>query len=197
MGRKTFESIGKALPNRENVIITRNKEFKAENCIIVNSIQEVLEKYNNCYVIGGDEIYRQFLPYTDLVELTYIDKEFDGDSYFPDLPNSFIEVKREDNECKEFKFSYITYYNLSLTSANLKTEGWDLQGVMMNGGSKIFSKNDYLLVYNGENKLYQKNNKGKLSIVELSKMSGEKKKILFEGDIFNVNQLHDLNKFLK
>ncbi|MFZ2484579.1 MAG: dihydrofolate reductase, partial [Minisyncoccia bacterium] len=68
MGRKTYESIGKALPGRANIVITRNPEFKAEECIIASSIEEAIKKAGEIdtevFVIGGGEIYRQALPYT-------------------------------------------------------------------------------------------------------------------------------------
>ena len=86
MGRKTFASIGKALPNRENLILTRDAGFQAENCTVINSTDEVL-KINTpdkeIFIIGGAEIYKIFLPYADRLYLTFIDGEFTGDTYFP------------------------------------------------------------------------------------------------------------------
>ncbi len=111
MGRKTFESIGKPLPNRGNVILTRNHDFKVEGCEISHSIEEIMKFYgSNMFVIGGAEIYKEFLPYADIIELTYIYKEFEGDAYFPEFSNEFKEIKREDHECDEFKYSFLTYF---------------------------------------------------------------------------------------
>jgi dihydrofolate reductase len=64
---------------------------------------------NDLFIIGGEEIYRQTLPYADKIELTYIEKEFEGDAFFPEIPNDFKETARVDLECEEFKYSYITY----------------------------------------------------------------------------------------
>jgi dihydrofolate reductase len=113
MGRKTYESIGRPLPNRRNIILTRNPEFKAEGCLIYSDLKEVLDLYkNDLFVIGGEEIYKQTLGYADYVELTLINKEFEGDAFFPNVPDWFVEQKREDLNCEEFDFSYITYQHI-------------------------------------------------------------------------------------
>jgi dihydrofolate reductase len=112
MGRKTFESIGKPLPNRRNVILTRDKNFTAEGCLVYNDLKEVLELFkNDLFVIGGEEIYRQTIGYADFIELTLIHKKYEGDAFFPEIPDWFHEIKgkRQDLECDEFKWSYITY----------------------------------------------------------------------------------------
>ena len=112
MGRKTFESIGRPLPNRRNVILTRDKEFKAEGCLIYSDLKEVLELFgNDLFIIGGEQIYKQTIGYADYIELTLIHKEFEGDAYFPEIPEWFTEIKgkRQNLECEEFKWSYITY----------------------------------------------------------------------------------------
>ena len=110
MGRKTFESIGKPLPNRRNIILTRDPNFKVEGCLVYHNLSEVLELYkNDLFVIGGEEIYKQTIGYADSIELTLINKEFDGDAFFPEIPNLFKEVAKQDLTCEEFDFSYITY----------------------------------------------------------------------------------------
>jgi dihydrofolate reductase len=112
MGRKTFESIGRPLPNRRNVILTRDKEFKAEGCLVYSDLKEVLELFgNDLFIIGGEQIYKQTIGYADFIELTLVHKEFEGDAYFPEIPKYFHELKskRQDLECDEFKWSYITY----------------------------------------------------------------------------------------
>jgi dihydrofolate reductase len=93
MGRKNYESIPKKyrpLKNRKNVIITRNKSYKAEGCTVVNSIDESLKILNNIennevFVIGGGEIYKKFLEkgLIDRMYITHIDEYFDGDTFFP------------------------------------------------------------------------------------------------------------------
>ena len=95
MGRKNYESIPKKyrpLKNRKNVIITRNKSYKAEGCIVVNSIGESLEVLNNIenkevFVVGGGEIYKKFLEkgLIDRMYITHIDEHFDGDTFFQKL----------------------------------------------------------------------------------------------------------------
>lgn len=104
MGRKNWDSIPlkyRPLSNRENVVLTRNKSFKAENCIILHDLVEVWEKYQNeedrtIFIIGGGEIYKQALE-SDLVEemyLTHVNKVYNADTFFPafDLRNWSVEV---------------------------------------------------------------------------------------------------------
>jgi dihydrofolate reductase len=112
MGRKTFESIGRPLPNRRNIILTRDKAFKADGCLVYSDLKEVLELFgNDLFIIGGEQIYKQTIGYADFIELTLIHKEFEGDAYFPEIPDWFHEIKgkRQNLECEEFKWSYITY----------------------------------------------------------------------------------------
>ena len=88
MGRKTYESIGKPLPNRTNIIITRDSQFTAQGCIIANSLENAFEIASNdteVFIIGGGEIYRQAIPFADKIYLTKIHAEFKGDTYFPPL----------------------------------------------------------------------------------------------------------------
>jgi dihydrofolate reductase len=114
MGRKTYESIGKSLPGRLNIILTKNRDFKADNCLIYNNIYDMLEIYqqSNLFVIGGGEIYTMFLPHAKKIELTLIDKDFEGDTFFPELGSDWIESNVEINSNGEFEYKYITYQNL-------------------------------------------------------------------------------------
>lgn len=86
MGRKTFESIGKALPGRENSVLTQNLDFSAPGVTCYHSAEEFLhagKAYGNeCFVIGGAKIFDLFLPYADRLYITHIDAEFEGDTYF-------------------------------------------------------------------------------------------------------------------
>ncbi len=86
MGRKTFESIGKPLPGRQNIILTRDKNYHIDGCTIIHSLDELQSCTNaaEIFVIGGAEIYKQLLPLTQKLYLTFIDTEIDGDSYFPE-----------------------------------------------------------------------------------------------------------------
>lgn len=88
LGRKTFESFPKPLPNRTHVIITRNKNFHAEGCIVVNSIEQAIDETpinEDVFVIGGAEIYRQSLGYCNKIELTRVHENFDADAFFPEI----------------------------------------------------------------------------------------------------------------
>ena len=87
MGRKTFESIGKPLAGRKNIILTRDKGYTREGCLVVHSIEEALKEIKDeqeSFIIGGGEIYSIFLPYANKLYITYIDHEFQGDTYFPE-----------------------------------------------------------------------------------------------------------------
>ncbi|NRS50366.1 MULTISPECIES: dihydrofolate reductase [Brevibacillus] len=82
MGRKTFESIGKPLPNRRNVVLTRSQDFHPEGVDVVHTKEEVLAM-GDVIIFGGSEIYRQFLDVVDRLYITEIDLETEGDTFFP------------------------------------------------------------------------------------------------------------------
>lgn len=87
MGRKTFESLRKPLPNRKNVVITRDRDFEADGVTVVHSPEEALKvpRQGDLFVIGGQQIYEAFLPRTDVVYVTEVEAYVDGDTRFPDL----------------------------------------------------------------------------------------------------------------
>ncbi|MGD8856342.1 MAG: type 3 dihydrofolate reductase [Chloroflexota bacterium] len=98
MGRETFDSIGKPLAGRHNIVLTRNKTYAAEGCTVAHSISEALQAAGEgeIMVIGGGRVYAQMLPVADRIYLTLIDAEFEGDSYFPTLDMAeWREVARE------------------------------------------------------------------------------------------------------
>ncbi len=100
MGRKTFESVGRPLPNRTNIIVTRQEDYKAEGCIIVNSLEEAIQKASSdgqAFIVGGAEIYKQSLKYANSIELTQIDSEYEGDSYFPEINPENWKLISEEN----------------------------------------------------------------------------------------------------
>jgi dihydrofolate reductase len=109
MGRKTFESMPKALPNRTNIVITRNSDYVADNITVVSSLNEALEKSKNDkqpFIIGGGEIYKLAMEIADRIELTRVHHEFDGDTYFPQIdPEKWIEVQRDQRK-KDLKHNY-------------------------------------------------------------------------------------------
>lgn len=109
MGRKTYESIGKPLPNRRSIIITRDPDYSVEGCEVVNSLEEALLLSNNdCFIIGGGEIYRQAIDIADRIYLTLINKEFEGDTSFPELKD-WVEISYEDFSNDDFEYSFIQY----------------------------------------------------------------------------------------
>jgi len=115
MGRKTYESVGKPLPNRRNIIITR-QDIKIEGCEVVNSIKAALElcrTEREVFIVGGAEIYKQSLHLTDRIYLTVVHKQFEGDSFFPEIKKTdWVQVSREDHQPDEknsLPYSFITY----------------------------------------------------------------------------------------
>lgn len=116
MGRKTFESLGKPLPNRTNIIITRNGNFKAEGCVIVNSLNEAIEASKtdpNPFILGGAEIYKQSIKIADVLDLTLVDAELDADVFFPEIDMTiWKETSRQDfkaDEKHQYGYSFVTY----------------------------------------------------------------------------------------
>ncbi len=117
MGRKTFESIGRVLPNRKHIIFSQNPDFKVndENVEIVHSmlqIQEYIEDDNENFVIGGAMIYNLLMPYVKKMYVTQINKEFDGDTFFPRIDEEVWNVvekvsKRDENS--NLDYEYVTY----------------------------------------------------------------------------------------
>ena len=113
MGRKTYESIGRPLPNRRNIIITRNSDYLVDGCEVVNSLEEAfLLTGDDCFVIGGGEIYKQALSKADQIYLTLIDKEYYGDTQFPEI-GDWYESNREDFKNDDFEWSFIQYEKFS------------------------------------------------------------------------------------
>lgn len=129
MGRKTFESIGKPLPGRLNIIVTRNQSFKIDhynvskycNAVVCHSLEEALKyvqhstfnvkrlTFNNkeVFIIGGGEIYRQAIGIADKLYLTIVDKEAEADTFFPDYSEFKKVVFEEKNKGKGYSFRFI------------------------------------------------------------------------------------------
>lgn len=109
LGRKTYESIGRALPERCNIVITQDTHFQAPGCVVVNSIETALLAVaysDEAFVIGGALLYQQLLPKVSRLYLTEIHQFFEGDAYFPELDMSeWHEVTREDHT-KDAQNSY-------------------------------------------------------------------------------------------
>lgn len=115
MGRRTFDSVGKPLPHRRNIIITRNPGFKVDGCEVVTSLEAALSLLRldeENFIVGGEEIYRQSLPLTDRVYLTRIDHEFEGDRHFPELGPDWKlieETKGVVDEKNAFAHSFLVF----------------------------------------------------------------------------------------
>ncbi len=116
MGRKTYESIGKPLPGRTTIIITRSNDYKAEGCIVVQSIEAAIEEAKKldteAFIVGGAQIYTQSLPYTTKVELTEVHETFEGDTFLPKFGSDvWKEVGREKHSADEknkHDYSFVT-----------------------------------------------------------------------------------------
>lgn len=113
MGRKTYQSIGRLLPNRRNIIVTRDQNYQVDGCEVVNSIEEALMLTNNdCFIIGGGEIYKQTLHIADQIYMTEVDAEFEGDTTFPELNKAWYISKKEDfvsDEKNPYNYSFVFY----------------------------------------------------------------------------------------
>ncbi|WP_066961135.1 type 3 dihydrofolate reductase [Microbulbifer sp. Q7] len=117
MGRKTFESIGRPLPGRQNIVITRNPDWRAEGVTVVGSLESALEvaareAVDEVMVIGGAEIYRQAMPLADRLYVTEVDAEVDGDAFFPALDERWQEVSRDcypASERDEYNYCLVQY----------------------------------------------------------------------------------------
>lgn len=122
MGRKTFESLEKVLPDRKHIIFSQNPDFKVndEHVEIVHSmlqIQEYIESEEENFVIGGAMIYNLLMPYVSKMYVTEIDKEFDGDAFFPRISSEkWKEVSREvgpEDFNNNFKYEYVVYEKIN------------------------------------------------------------------------------------
>jgi dihydrofolate reductase len=110
MGRKTFESIGKPLPGRENIIITRDETYQPDGCTVMNSIEEFMayakQKELEVFVIGGAEIFKEIFPAADRLYLTMIHHQFEGDTYFPVFDIDKWELQTREVGPKDEKNPY-------------------------------------------------------------------------------------------
>tara|TARA_B100001559_G_scaffold279876_1_gene252627 strand:+ start:104 stop:610 length:507 start_codon:yes stop_codon:yes gene_type:complete len=125
MGRKTFESIGRPLPGRHNIIITRNSEYTCDSCVVVFDIQGAIKEANNfareydcgeIFIIGGAEIYRQSMDYIDKAYITEVHADFDGDAVF-DISDfsKWQETSRvyHSNEAMDLPYSFVVLNKIS------------------------------------------------------------------------------------
>lgn len=104
MGRKTFESIGRPLPDRVNIIITRDPAYRAPGCVVVHAADEALKAAGNApeiMVIGGGEIFSMFLAAAGRMYLTRIDADFEGDARFPEFPENEWRIIAEERHAPD------------------------------------------------------------------------------------------------
>jgi dihydrofolate reductase len=116
MGRKTFESLPKgALPNRTNVVLTRDINKSFPNCVMLHSVEEIIEKYaedsEEHFIIGGGQLYADLLPYADRIYLTRVHHSFGADVFFPEIKEDVWIVESEEkhsaSEKNEYSYSFI------------------------------------------------------------------------------------------
>lgn len=122
MGRKTFDSIGKALPDRANIVVTRNPDFKAEGVVVARSLEEAIRlaqtlahannKNREIFIVGGGEIYQQALPLCEKLLLTEVESDAEGDVFFPDWRKAGFthEASRETrtDEKTGLRYAWVT-----------------------------------------------------------------------------------------
>ena len=116
MGRKTFESLSSPLPNRRNIVITRNKDYSPQGIEVFSSIEDAIYVCKDDlqpFIIGGGEIYSQTINLVDKIELTRVYKDYQGDAFFPDIPLDKFELTNElvnylDDDSST-KYSFLTY----------------------------------------------------------------------------------------
>lgn len=111
MGRKTFDSLPGILPNRRHVIITRNKDYRNDKVDVVHSLEEAIEVVKNNgdntpYVIGGGEIYKQFMDKCDVLEITRVHGEFESDTFFPEIDENNWELSNSEYRPTDGKHKY-------------------------------------------------------------------------------------------
>ncbi|MGH7245490.1 MAG: dihydrofolate reductase [Candidatus Levyibacteriota bacterium] len=114
MGRKTFESIGRILPNRINIIITRDQNYKVDGAVVCSSLQDAIEKAkqsegaDEIFIIGGGQIFAESLPFVQRLYLTIVKGTFDADVYFPDYSMFTKKIEKEDHDEDGFTYSFVT-----------------------------------------------------------------------------------------
>ncbi|MBY0122707.1 dihydrofolate reductase [Bacillus sp. S/N-304-OC-R1] len=116
MGRKTLDSLGRLLPGRENIVITRNHDFSYEGCTVLHSVEELImyaeQKNEEIFVIGGAEIYQAFLPFADRLYITRIHAAFTGDTFFPELNMEEWDLISREKGIQDEKNPYDYDFNI-------------------------------------------------------------------------------------
>lgn len=165
-GRSTFESLPvKPLPDRHSVILTRDKEFSYNGCLIANSVEEVLEmaKGMDVFICGGEHVYRQFMPYADELIITHVKEAFDADAFFPDIDKSIWAYDYWSPYCKpnseETAFEIVKYRrksnnpergkSMTVKTSTIKTQGIKVGDIDIKGktiGELVMEHGETLVV---------------------------------------------------
>ncbi|MAM19454.1 MAG: dihydrofolate reductase [Bacteroidota bacterium] len=116
MGRKTFESFPKLLPDRTHIVITRKKDYQPEGVIVVHSMEEAIRAAKldeQAFIIGGGEIYEMGMSHADRIELTRVHAEFEADAFFPEIDRNKWKIVKDQfhdkDEKHDYSFTYLTY----------------------------------------------------------------------------------------
>lgn len=113
MGRNTWESLGKALPGRRNIVVSRNPDYEATDAEVFESLDDAIDACTGSekvFIIGGAQIYDEALAYVDKLIITEVDIEVDGDAYFPNVDEMlWKEVSREEHDNGQMKYAFVTY----------------------------------------------------------------------------------------
>jgi dihydrofolate reductase len=118
MGRRTFESIGHPLPQRHNIVVTHRRDLALPECEVVGSLEDAIasakrDKSEEIFIIGGGTLYKEALPFADRIHLTRVHATVDGDTFFPELPETeWREAEREPHEADDehvYAYTFLTY----------------------------------------------------------------------------------------
>ncbi|AQU79445.1 MULTISPECIES: dihydrofolate reductase [Planococcus] len=124
MGRNTYESIGRPLPKRRNIVVTRNDDYQADGVDVVHNVQDAIklatEFHEEVMIIGGEQIFESILPDADRLYITLVHQTFDGDTYFPEYGREWKLVSESEQQISnEVPFSYLVYERRRKKTANV------------------------------------------------------------------------------
>lgn len=114
MGQRTYESIGRPLPERTNIVLTQNKTFQAPGCVICYSLEGALSvarehEQEEVFIIGGGSVYAQFLPYADRLYLTLVEGEYEADTFFPEYGVFTRTIESESRVADGYRYRFVTF----------------------------------------------------------------------------------------
>lgn len=131
MGRKSFEEIGKPLPNRTTIVVSSTKSFEGENCYTASSLQEAIELAGDCdiYISGGARLYAEAIDLVDKMYITEIEADIEGDTFFPDFAEELFDKEIVERFDGEIPYTYVTYTRKNMTEKVLYVT--DLDGTLL------------------------------------------------------------------